>query len=429
VSKLLVRAFAGWRTGLSGPVLVLQAGNAVNYFGSGLILPFGIIYLHEARGFPTATAGLVLAALMGTAAVVTPPSGALVDRFRAKPIVIAGNLASALGYAGLAFVDRPWQAFVCSAVGGAGLGVAGTANRVLSLSLVTAEQRASLFALGRVAGNFGLGSGAMVAGFIVASVHHLRTFQALYLFDALTYAAFALIVLVAVPNPRLVKAAAPSGSGTGFRAVARDRLFLILIAANIVLLAVGPALFSSIFPPFATAHTPVGPGEIGVVVFLNTFFIVVAQIPAGRVVKRMRRAHAFAATSGLWAIALLAVLLATLARSALAATTDLAGVAIVIAIGECVQSVVLGPLVADLAPPHLLGRYMSLYSLTFAGALALGPAIGGVVLATSPDAVWWGGALVAAVIGAGFLLSGDRIPEPLAAPVSNAPGGTTPDTA
>jgi hypothetical protein len=30
------------------------------------------------------------------------------------------------------------------------------------------------------------------------------------------------------------------------------------------------------------------------------------------------------------------------------------------------------------------------------------------------DAVWWGGALVAAVIGAGFLLSGDRIPEPLA---------------
>ena len=49
------------------------------------------------------------------------------------------------------------------------------------------------------------------------------------------------------------------------------------------------------------------------------------------------------------------------------------------------------------------------------GGLAIGPAIGGAVLAASPDAVWWGGALVAAVIGAGFLLSGDRIPEPLAA--------------
>ena len=50
-----------------------------------------------------------------------------------------------------------------------------------------------------------------------------------------------------------------------------------------------------------------------------------------------------------------------------------------------------------------------MYALMATGGLALGPAIGGVVLATSPDAVWWGGALVAAVIGAGFLLSGDRI--------------------
>jgi MFS family permease len=430
VSRLLVRAFAGWRTGLSGPVIVLQAGTAVNYFGYGLIVPFEIIYLHQARGFPTATAGLVLAAALGTAAVATPPSGALVDRFRAKPILIAGSLASGLGYAGFAFVERPWQAFVCSAVGGAGLGVTNTANRVLSLALVTAEQRASLFALGRVAGNFGIGSGATVAGFIVASVQHLRAFQALYLFDAITCAAFALIVLAAIPNRRLANAAAPSDTGTGgFRAVARDRLFLILIAANIVLLAIGPALFQSILPPFATAHTPVGPSEIGVLFFLNTFFIVVAQIPATRVVKRMRRTHAFAATSGLWAIGLLAVLLATLTRSTPAATTVLAGVAIVIAIGECAQSAVLGPLVAELAPPHLLGRYMSLYSLTFTAALALGPAVGGAVLATSPDAVWWGGALVAAVIGAGFLLSGDRIPEPLAATASNAPGGPTPEAA
>jgi MFS family permease len=429
VSKLLVRAFSGWRTGLSGPVIILQAGNAVNYFGYGLILPFEIIYLHQTRGFPTTTAGLVLAAALGTAAVATPPSGALVDRFRAKPILIAGSLASGLGYAGLAFVDRPWQAFACAVVGGAGLGVTNTANRVLSLALVTTEQRASVIALGRVAGNFGIGSGATVAGFIVASVQHLRAFEALYLFDAITCAAFALIVLVAVPSPRLANAAAPSDGGTGFRAVARDRRFLILIAANIVLLTLGPALFANILPPFATAHTPVGPGEIGVLFLLNTFFIVVAQIPATQVVKRMRRTHAFAATSGLWAISLLAVLLATATRSTLAATTVLAGVAIVIAIGECVQSIVLGPLVSELAPPHLLGRYMSLYSLTFTAALALGPAVGGAVLATSPDAVWWGGALVAAVIGVGFLLSGNRIPEPLAATASNAPGDRTSEAA
>ena len=30
---------AGWRTGLSRPVLILQGGNALNYFGYGLVLP------------------------------------------------------------------------------------------------------------------------------------------------------------------------------------------------------------------------------------------------------------------------------------------------------------------------------------------------------------------------------------------------------
>jgi MFS family permease len=410
---MLAGVFAGWRTGLPGPVIVLQAGTAVNYFGTGLVLPFEIIYLHQARGFTTATAGLVLAAVMGTAAVLTPLSGALLDRFRAKPILITGNLASALGYAGFAFAGRPWQAFACAAVGGAGFGVANTANQVLSLTLVSAEQRASSIALRRVAGNFGLGSGATVAGFIVASANNLRAFQALYLFDGLTFAVFALVVLVGIPNPRLANAAPASDTGTGFRAVARDRTFLILIAANIVLVMTGGALFSNILSPFAEAHTPAGPGEIGVVFFINTFFIVVAQIPATRAVTRMRRTHALAATSALFAIGLLAVLLATLTNSALTATTVLAGAAIVIAIGECAQFIVTGAIVAGLAPPHLLGRYMSLYGLTFTAGVALGPAVGGALLATSPDAIWWGGALAVALTGAGLLRLGDRIPDPL----------------
>jgi MFS family permease len=347
--------------------------------------------------------------------------GALLDRFRAKPILITGNLASALGYAGFAFVDRPWQAFVCSAVGGAGFGVASTANQVLSLTLVSAEQRASSIALRRVVGNFGLGSGATVAGFIVASAHDLRAFQALYLFDGVTFAVFALVVLVGIPNPRLANAASASDRGTGFRAVGHDRLFLILIAANIVLVMTGGALFSNILAPFAKAHTPVGPGEIGVVIFINTFFIVVAQIPATRVVKRMRRTHALAATSALFALGLLAVLLATLTSSTLTATAVLAGVAIVIAIGECAQFIVFGPIVADLAPPHLLGRYMSLYGLSFTAGVALGPAAGGALLATSPDAAWWGGALAVALTGVGFLRLGDRIPDPLLQPQCPAP--------
>ena len=64
MSSTLGRVFAVWHTGLSRPVLLLQGGTALNYFGSGLILPFEIIYLHSVRGFSTTTAGLVLATVM-----------------------------------------------------------------------------------------------------------------------------------------------------------------------------------------------------------------------------------------------------------------------------------------------------------------------------------------------------------------------------
>ncbi|MBV8562372.1 MAG: MFS transporter [Actinobacteria bacterium] len=412
MSSALARVFAVWRTGLPRPVLVLQAGTALNYFGTGLIVPFEIIYLHAVRGFSTATAGLVVATVMATAAVVTLPSGALLDRFSAKRVLMAGNLVNAVGYGGLAFVHRPWQGFACSAVGGVGFGLVGTAGQVLTLTLVPAERRAASTALRRVAGNFGLGLGATVAGFIVAAAHHhLHAFQALYLFDTVTFVAFALVVLLWIPNPGAAKAS--STSRRGFRAVARDRLLLALIAGNLALVMIGGAYFSSILPPFAVAHTPLGAGEIGVVYSLNTFFVVVAQVPATRVVARMRRTHALFATSAIFALGLLAVLLATQTRSTLAATTILAGVAILIAIAECGQFIVLGPLVAEIAPPQLLGRYMSLYQLSFMAGVALGPAVGGVLLGTSPNAIWWGGAIALGVTGAGFLRLGDRIPDPL----------------
>jgi hypothetical protein len=46
--------------------------------------------------------------------------------------------------------------------------------------------------------------------------------------------------------------------------------------------------------------------------------------------------------------------------------------------------------------------------------VALGPAVGGVLLGTAPDTIWWGGALVLALTGAGLLRLGNRIPDPLA---------------
>src|SRR5438105_4276723 len=117
MSGLVSRLIGGWRTGLARPVLILQAGNALNYFGYGLILPFEIIYLHQIRGFSTSTAGLVLGAIMATAAIATPPTGALLDRYPPKAILVAGSVASAVGYPRFPFASPPWHAVFCAIIG------------------------------------------------------------------------------------------------------------------------------------------------------------------------------------------------------------------------------------------------------------------------------------------------------------------------
>src|SRR6202045_3249949 len=124
MNRRVSHLIAGWRTGLSRPVLILQAGNGLNYFGYGLITPFEIIYLHQLRGFSTSTAGLVLAATMGTSAIVALPTGAPHDRYSAKAIGVPASLASALRYAALAYVDHPWQVFACAIDGLPGLALA-----------------------------------------------------------------------------------------------------------------------------------------------------------------------------------------------------------------------------------------------------------------------------------------------------------------
>ena len=222
-----------------------------------------------------------------------------------KPILITGNLASALGYAGFAFVDRPWQAFVCSAVGGAGFGVAGHREP-------GSEPDPGLSGAARLLDRAPAESQATS---VSAAARRLR-------------ASSSLPPMTSARSRRSTSStASPSQSSRwlcswGSRIPAlrmlraeSERLGNRLPSSCSRSALPDPdrrqhrarddrrrAVFQHPRAVCEGAHALVGPGEIGVVIFINTFFIVVAQIPATRVVKRMRRTHALAASSALAAI-------------------------------------------------------------------------------------------------------------------------------
>lgn len=372
-------------------VWVIQLGNVVNFFGFGLILPFEIIYLHDHRGFSLPVAGLIISTSMAVNAAVAAPAGALVDHVGGKRLLFVGMSVCALGSGSLAFVTHPWQGFVSSAVLGIGMGLNGPSASVLMSALTTREERVAAFTVARVSINLGIGAGGVVAGFIVAS-GSLRSFQTLYLLNALTFLGY-LAFLAFVPNARPVVAEhREHGTKRGYRAVAADRAFISIMTANLVFVMVGYTLFGYIMPPFAHHHAHLGSQAIGLVFAVNTVFIIIVQIPIAGAARGRSRVALAGGMALAWAVACIATLGAGALPSPTSAAIVFAVGGIVFGIGECLHAVVIGPLVSELAPPHLTGRYMAIMGLTFSLGLGLGPAAGATLLGASPHLPWLVGA-------------------------------------
>jgi MFS family permease len=126
---------------------------------------------------------------------------------------------------------------------------------------------------------------------------------------------------------------------------------------------------------------------IGVLFLVNTAVIILAQLPIARLARGRRRMPALALFGVLWGAAWLLVPIAG-AASTTTAMLVLVVVMVIFAIGMCLHGAVAAPLVADLAEPHLLGRYMALNALSWQIGFALGPALGGIGLSLSPTGVW-----------------------------------------
>ena len=143
---------------------------------------------------------------------------------------------------------------------------------------------------------------------------------------------------------------------------------------------------------------------IGVIFFVNTLVIVLAQLPVAKLLEGRRRMRALAVMTVLWASAWLIVLAGGTWLEATAAAAVFALAVVIFGLGECFQGPTQGALVADLAPPRLRGRYMAVSTISWDVGFIIGPAVGGFVLDHAPLALWPLAAVVCLVAGAGALV-------------------------
>lgn len=384
------------------PVRLLLAANLVSSLGSGLTMPFLLVYLHDVRHIPLATTGL----LIGAAALVGVPAGplmgAMVDRCGARRACAATVSVTALGTTGLVIARDPLSALPVLAVYGFGQGALWpTWNALFAVMVPDEALRPRVFARSFQLMNLGLGAGAMVAGAVV-HVSDPSSFTVIYLVDGAST-----LVLVggllgipghAFPAPhenRRHGAPPPqdaSGHGAatdrrasggrrgGYREVLADRRFRRYLAATLFLAFCGYSAVEAGLVGYAThvVHSP--PYVVSWAFGLNTGLIVVGQPLGLRLVGRMRRTTALMICAAFFGVSWAVLLCGGLFARSVGGNSLVVAMFGVFSLGEVLLAPVGAPLVTMLARPALQGRYNATATTVYASLNVVGPSIAGILL-------------------------------------------------
>lgn len=374
------------------------AGDAVAAVGTGLVLPFMVVYLRDVRGFHVQTAALVLSLLAVTGLVFGAPLGSLVDRAGPRRVLIGSLVLCALSSATFSQVTQPWQAFAAAFFLGVGFAGLWPATHSLLSSVVGPEHRSSVFSVHYATLNLGIGIGGITGG-LLADVSNEATFELLYSLDAMSWLVFAAVLLKMRDIGNRVEHSEEDKeiAAGGYRAVLRDRNFVRIFVVMTLLVTIGYSQLESGFPAYATGAGGISTAALGMAFAANTFAIVVAQLVVLKLMRGKRRTRGLMAICVLWAMAWSLVLVVGRLDGGLVKNAGFALVMVVFGLGECLVSPTVPAMLNDLAPDALRGRYNAAYSFTFSAGHIVGPALAGWFLGAGRGDEWFALLAVASV--------------------------------
>jgi MFS family permease len=355
---------------------------ALNNVGSGLVMPFLAVYIHEVNGLGLDTA-MHAVSVTATAVIVGGlNAGRLADRIGARRTAAAHMLLSAVGVTGYALAGETWQFLLSAAVWGLGLGGSSAWNTLLAAS-VPAESHPVVFGSNFTLTNAALGIGGLVGG-TVASVAHPLSFRLLYGANALSYLAIALAMFAL----RGLGTDTPAGTGAAqrdsapahtYRQVFTNGPFLLVLVLGLALYFSSYGQLEAGFPAFLLTSTHVGASGIAVLFAVNTGAVICSQLVLHELIKRWKHTRTVALAAAAWSASWVLVLAAT-ATAADFQLAVLIGGMVLFACAETLYAAGMPSLVNSLATPALRGRYNAAYGTATSAGFVTGPLAAGALV-------------------------------------------------
>lgn len=369
---------------LPRPFWVLMAGTFINRVGY-VVQPFLALYLAGPRDLTPTTVGVVLACFGAGSFVSQIVGGYLADRIGRRATLVIGMVGTAACFMLLASVRQLALIAVAATFTGLLLDVYRPAMSAAVADLVPPQARPRAYALIYWAINLGVAVAGILGGVLAD-----RSYWLLFAADAATCLGFAAIIARAVPETR---PASTSGEAGSYRHVLRDGIAVGLVVSTLL----GSLVYIQqvVTLPLAVRGSGLSASAYGLIYAVNPIAVIAAQPLVLRLIDRFRVVPTLAAADLIMGLGF--------GLTWFAHSIGMFALTVLIwTLGEIGFNAVGPALVAEIAPPHLRGRYNGLLGMAFGAANLLGPLAGSWVFGVSPGLLWLlclvTGAVSAAVI-------------------------------
>jgi MFS family permease len=373
---------------------------AFEFLGTGLVLPFVVVYLHEIRGFALSDVGWLIALGPLVGFLVVGPGGWVIDKYGARVAVLCTTTLMPVADVVLAFADHLAQAVVAVVLQGMAFGVTWPASQSLIAAAVPTGLRQRYFGVNFTLLNLGIGIGGIVGGLFV-DVHRPVTFQAIYLADAVSFLPVLYLLLVPLRHlaGRPVHEDAPPPPETYLQVLRRPAVGGMMLL-SFVSSFVGYSQLNAGTQAFARDVGRISTQGLGLAYACNTLVIVLLQLVVLRRIEGRRRTRVISVMALVWAVSWVLLGTSGLVPGTVGATLLVAACTSVFALGETLMQPTIPALVNDLAPDHLRGRYNALSSGAFSFAAIIAPATAGWLIGHSLGSVY----IASLVVGCGVVV-------------------------
>ena len=377
------------------PFKVLVLASFIDMIGGFLLMPFFALYITSRFGvgmtqvgflFTVFSAGNIFGGMIG---------GALTDKYGRRAMLLIGLIVSGVGSIFMGLVDNLNFFLILAAILGIMGSFGGPAQQAMVVDLLPANKQAEGFGIMRIAMNLAATGGPILGGLLAS-----QSYMWLFLSDAVTSLITAAIVYIVIPETKPEKPENKPEESimrtiSGYKEVLKDRVFILFLAVSAIMIIVYMQMNSTLSVFLRDVHGfPLQ--SFGYLLSMNAIMVVLFQFWIAKKISKY-------APMKVIAIGALFYVVGFGMYGFISATYLFFIAMIIITIGEMIVTPIQQSAVALFAPQDKRGRYMAMFSFSWAIPNLFGVLLAGLVMESiGPYWVWYFAGILSFISAAGF---------------------------